>query len=90
MGQIKDLSKKKPDATLSQTKVKIINRLLEDVRKFLVDETSIKYLDLIEDENLPQYSDVAIVLSQYSAALTQFQNKYYRQNESYNMEWYIK
>jgi hypothetical protein len=75
--EIQVLSKKKPDGTLSANKTKVINRLLIDIKDFLNDEPTNKYLDLLEDENLPQYSDVALMLSQYSAALTQFKSRYY-------------
>ncbi len=71
------LSKKKPDATLSESKVKLINRLLTDVRNMLVDEPQNKYLDLIDDAALPQYSDVILALSQYVAAMAGFRARYF-------------
>jgi hypothetical protein len=46
--EVQSLSKKKPDATLSASKVKLINRLLEDVRKVLDGEPAFKYLDLLD------------------------------------------
>ena len=47
--ELKDLSKKKPEATLSASKVTIINRVLTDVRECLEYETEYKYLDLLDD-----------------------------------------
>lgn len=89
--EIQDLTKKKPDGTLNQTKIKMINRLLQDIQIFLKDEPDNKYLDLLEDENLPQYSDVSLILSQWSASVKKFHGKYYgwdaieRENR-----WHIK
>lgn len=84
--EMQDLSKKKPDGTLNPTKVKIINRLLADIKAILNDEPDSKYLDLLDDETLPQYSDVALILSQFSAAIKKFYSKYYRRDEI-NREW---
>ena len=75
--EIQTLSKKKPDGTLNPSKIKLINRLLSDIQELLKDEPDIKYLDLIEDEDLPQYSDVVLILSQYSASMNKFEERYY-------------
>jgi hypothetical protein len=75
--EMQELSKKKPDATLSDSKVKLINRLLEDVRAVLVKEVDFKYLDLLVTETLPQNSDVVLILSQYTAAMDRFYKTYY-------------
>ena len=89
--EIQILSKKKPDGTLNQYKVKIINRLLSDIKTMLSGETDSKYLDLVNDEDLPQYSDVVIILSQYSAAMDKFRHKYYGRNYiSEDLHWFIR
>ena len=77
-GEIQELSKKRADATLNAQKVKMINRLLSDLRKILQDEPNLKYLDLVDDVDLPQYSDVVLILSQYVSAMKAFRDKYYR------------
>lgn len=79
--EIKALSLKKPDATLNPNKVKIINRLLIDIRELLENEPASKYLDLIDDEVLPQYSDVVIMLSQYSTAMGKFKERYHTEGD---------
>ncbi len=79
--EIQTLSKKKPDGTLNQSKVQLINRLLTDIKNLLKDESDNKYLDLIDDEDLPQYSDVVLILSQYSASMIKFEGKYFGFNE---------
>ncbi len=75
--EVRGLCKKKPDATLSASKVKLINRLLKDVRTVLKDEPEFKYLDLLDDESLPQNSDVVLILSQYTAAMDTFHSNYH-------------
>ena len=88
--EIQILSKKKPDGTLNQHKVKLINRLLSDIKTMLSDEVDSKYLDLVNDEDLLQYSDVVIILSQYSAAMDKFRNRYYGWDDINNdRRWFI-
>ncbi|PCI38903.1 MAG: hypothetical protein COB46_10155 [Rhodospirillaceae bacterium] len=75
---MKELAKKKPIDALNDNKVSIINRLLEDVRIVLAEQKAIKYLDLLDAEVIPSNSDVAIMLSQYAAAMKTFKNQHYR------------
>ena len=87
--EIQTLSKKKPDATLNQNKVTLINRLLSDIKDLLSDESHSKYLDLLDDEDLPQYSDVVLILSQFSAAMERFHSNYYGWDEmTGNHRWF--
>ena len=79
-----ELSKKKPDGTLNKLKVHGVNRLLTDLKELLKNESVIRYLDLLSDDDLPQYSDVTIILSQYVAAMNSFRQA--RQNEDANYE----
>ena len=74
--EMKELSKKVPDGRLNAVKVKMINRVLTDVRTALSDEPTIAYLDLLDDEMLPSNSDVVLILGQYSAAARQFKHRY--------------
>lgn len=41
------------------------------------EEPKYKYLNLLDDEILPQYSDALLVLSQYEADLKAFKEKYF-------------
>jgi hypothetical protein len=75
--EFKELSKKKPDAAVSKSKISIANRLLAKVRTVLSDEDSIDFLDLLDEDDVPQVSDVTLILSQYLAAMKAFQEKYY-------------
>ena len=85
-GEIKELSKKKPEAAVSKNKILVVNRLLEKIREILAGETSIQYLDLLNVDDVPQVSDVTLMLSQYVAAMTGYKVKYYRWNGS-NHVW---
>lgn len=74
--EMRELSKKKADATLSKSKVKILNRVLDDLREVLKDEPEFKYLDPLDDEDLPQNSDAVLVMVQYEKALSAFSSRY--------------
>jgi hypothetical protein len=74
--EMRELSKKRPEATLNQNKVKILNRVLDDLREFLQKEPEGKYLDPLDDDNLPQNSDAVLVMVQYEKALHAFYGRY--------------
>lgn len=76
--EFQDLSKKKPDGQVGKTKVKIVNRLLSCVHLVLMEEPSHCFLDLLDEDDLPQNSDVVLILSQSVAAMTAFKIRYYR------------
>lgn len=87
--EFKDLAKKKPDAAVSKSKLVIANRLLNRVREVLVDEESIEFLDLLNEDDVPQASDVTLVLSQYVAAMAAFREKYHGWNGT-ELAWFLK
>lgn len=76
--EIRELSRKKPDATMSAGKVKIINRVLNDLLQPLKPEPAGKYLEALDDESLPQVSDAVLIMVQFESALDSFKSKYYR------------
>ncbi|MGB8982898.1 MAG: hypothetical protein WCC12_13575 [Anaerolineales bacterium] len=75
--EIKELAKKKPDASMSAFKVAQVNRLLGDMKTFLKDAPEQKYLDLLDDEALPQVADALVVMAQYEGALKGFRERHY-------------
>ena len=75
--EFKELSKKKPDASISKNKIKIVNRLLNSLCTILADEDSIGFLDILDEDDIPQTSDVTLILSQYVASMSSFENKYH-------------
>jgi hypothetical protein len=74
--EIRELSRKKPDATMSTGKVKIVNRVLNDLLSILKAEPTGKYLEILNDESLPQVSDAVLTMVQFESALEAFKSKY--------------
>lgn len=75
--EMREFSKKKQDGVLNPLKVKVINRLLSQIKEVLNTDPSTEYLDLLHDELLPQNSDAVLILGQFKAAMHQFKEKYY-------------
>lgn len=76
--EVRELSRKKPEATMSSGKVKIVNRVLTDLLVILKDEPTGKYLEILNDETLPQVSDAVLAMVQFETALKAFFARYYR------------
>lgn len=74
--EFRELSKKKPDGAVSKSKIKIVNRLLGQCCVVLSNEQSIEFLDLLDEDEVPQHSDVVLMLSQYVASMEQFSSRY--------------
>ncbi|MDQ0050314.1 hypothetical protein J2T18_004642 [Paenibacillus polymyxa] len=75
--EMREFSKKKQDGVLNPLKVKVLNRLLSDIKEILSSDPSTEYLDILDDESLPQNSDAVLILGQFRAAMNQFRGKYY-------------
>lgn len=71
------LAKKKADGPLNKMKIKIVNRVLEPLSELLKNEPSHKFLDILNEEDLPTNSDVVLIISQYEQALENFKSKYF-------------
>ncbi len=78
ISEVRELSRKKPDTTLNKGKVRIINRVLKDLKSVLESEPENKYLDLLDDDELPQTSDAVLVMVQYESVLKEFPERYMR------------
>jgi len=76
--EFQEFSKKKQDGILNKRKVEIVNRLLGDVLAILDGEPTRAYLDLLDEDDLPQNSDVVLILGQVVTAMEAFRGKYYR------------
>lgn len=87
--EFKELSKKKPEAAISKNKIKFVNRLLEKVRGVLEEEDSINFLDLLDEDDVPQTSDVTLILSQYVAAMDGFKSKYHGYVSGKGHIWHV-
>jgi hypothetical protein len=75
--EFKELSKKKPDGAVGKAKIGVVNRLLAKCREVLEDEASLPFLDTLDEDDMPQSSDVVLMLSQYVAAMKQFREVYH-------------
>lgn len=87
--EFKELSKKKPESAVSKSKLLIANRLLEKLRGVLEAEESIEFLDLLNEDDVPQVSDVTLIFSQYVAAMEAFKSKYYGWDGTKHL-WFTK
>lgn len=76
------LSKKKSDEQLNSMKIKMANRVLEPLKELFKHEESHKFLDTLNEDELPTNSDVVLIISQYETAIRDFKNKYYK-----NYQW---
>lgn len=74
--EMKDFSKKNPDAALNERKVKSLNRILKDIKEILANEPTASYMDILDEEMLPSNSDVVLTMSQYRSALENYRKKY--------------
>lgn len=85
--EMKDFSKKSPDATLNERKVKSLNRILKDIKNILKYEPTAAYMDILDEEMLPSNSDVVLTMSQYRSALENYRKKY-RRSHNYDIFWH--
>lgn len=88
--EFKELSKKKSETVLNVYKVKVVNRILEPIRKMLANEEVITFLDVLDQDDLPTNSDVILILNQYLRALSMFYSRYYEDSSKGKYEWAVK
>lgn len=89
--EMKELSKKIPNDKLNELKVKMINRILVEIKKLLNEEPSKVFLDLLDDDTLPSNSDTVLILAQYKTALENFRSSYFYSDENFEeSRWHTK
>lgn len=71
------LSKKKADGQLNSMKIKMANRVLEPLKELFSQEESYTFLDTLNEDEMPTYSDVVLIISQFETAITEFKARYY-------------
>lgn len=76
--EVRELSKKKPEATMSPGKVRMINRVLKDLLIILRDMPAGKYLEPLDDATLPQMSDALLTMVQFETTLAAFEARFNR------------
>jgi hypothetical protein len=62
----------------STPKIKLLNRLLIEIKTVVEREPSNVYLDLLSEQELPQNSDAVLILGQFQAALKSFESRNHR------------
>lgn len=90
VGEIRELSKKKPDATMSAGKVRLVNRVLEDLLTALADEPTRKYLETLDDDALPQMSDAVLTMVQFESACAAYEDRYCESSGMGEDHWHIE
>jgi hypothetical protein len=75
--EMTELSKKKQDGIVNAFKIKMLNRLLTELGKVIENDPSHAFVDMIDEETIPQNSDVVLILSQWQAALKQYRNRHH-------------
>jgi hypothetical protein len=78
--EFQELSKKKPDGQVGKTKVMMVNRLLKGIHQILGSEDAFEYLDVLDEDSLPQNSDVVLILGQTKAAMKTFRERYFNRS----------
>jgi len=71
-----ELSKKKPDAPVNETKVKLINRLLSEAKEIMSSDPIVEYVTALDEETLPTNSDAVLILGQFLQAAYQFRARH--------------
>ncbi len=78
--EVKEFSRKKQDEPLNLKKVKMINRLLEKAKEVLINEPTVDFLDILDEDDLPSNSDAVLTMSQFISAMNKFHNDHYHLN----------
>lgn len=84
--EFQELSKKKPQDVLSPSKVKLVNRLLTPILDLLKDEPMRPFLDAFDEDDLPQNSDVILMLGQVRAAMINFRDRHHDGRHGWHVE----
>ena len=87
--EMTELSKKKQDGIVNALKIKMLNRLLGELSKVIEKDPSHAFVDMLDEETLPQNSDAVLVLSQWRAALKQYKDRHYGHDSSrHGSRWF--
>jgi hypothetical protein len=89
LSEMREFAKKKQDAIVSEMKIKVLNRLLADLKAVLAQQDSANYLDLLNEEELPQNGDVVLMLAQYQSALKSFKDAHSKRPYG-ELIWYTR
>jgi hypothetical protein len=89
--EMKEFSKKKPDELLNKFKVTSLNRILGPIKELLKNEPTISFLDLLDEDTIPSYSDSILIIAQFQSAMHQFKSNYHgRSTQFENRRWFTQ
>ena len=90
--EMKEFSKKKPDEHLNKFKVTSLNRILGPIKELLKNEPTVSYLDLLDEDTIPSYSDSILIIAQFQSAMAQFRSTYNGRTTQYesSRRWFTK
>ena len=77
IGEVRELSKKKPNEALNVLKVKMLNAILKRVIALLSQEPTSEFLQMLDEDTLPSASDASFVLAQHASAMKQFHQSHH-------------
>lgn len=87
--EMTELSKKKQDGIVNKLKINMLNRLLGELSKIIKNDPSHAFVDMLDEETLPQNSDAVLILSQWHAALKQYKARHYgREAGTGEVRWF--
>jgi hypothetical protein len=75
--EMKEFSKKKPDELLNKFKVTSLNRILDPIKQLLSNEPTASFLDLLDEDTIPSYSDSILIIAQFQSAMAQYKSSYH-------------
>jgi hypothetical protein len=90
LNEIKELSKKKQDEALNKLKVGMANKILTQVKALLANDPTVQFLDLLDEVTIPTNSDAVLIIAQFKAAMEQYKDKHFGQDENYTRRWFTK
>lgn len=87
--EMTELSKKKQDGIVNALKIKMLNRLLGELSTIIENDPSHAFVDMLDEETLPQNSDAVLILSQWQAALKQYKDRHHGKDKvTYQLRWF--
>ena len=89
--ELKEFSKKKPDEILNKFKVTSLNRILSPIKEVMRNEPTSEFLDLLDEDTIPSYSDAVLIIAQFQAAMKQFKTTHFGRESQYSSDrWFTK
>ncbi len=90
--EMKEFSKKKPDELLNKFKVTSLNRILGPIKELLKNEPTVSFLDLLDEDTIPSYSDSILIIAQFQSAMYQFKSTYNGRTTQYesSRRWFTQ